>query len=186
MSDKAHPWARRSSSGWKRTYNKAPSELSEGTIEVGRKPKVNKEGLHHVAQVSFRSGSSWAQHHRCALRREEARFFQVCGRRGFIERRLPEFAVDRIRSDARLRQRHRDAGRCRPEAADHPVSGISPDPDTFAAAAHIRHRERLYSPTTAEHGPNSGRRRARVHRRRASWASVVMPTESISLPGQSD
>src|SRR5450759_2560116 len=100
MSDKAHPWARRSSSGWKRTYNKAPSELSEGTIEVGRKPKVNKGGLHHVAQVWFRSGSTWAHHHRCALRPEEGRFFQVCGCRGFIERRLSEFAAYRIRSGA--------------------------------------------------------------------------------------
>src|ERR1035437_11084891 len=129
MSDKAHPWARRSSSGWKRTYNKAPSELSEGTIEVGRKPKVNKEGLYHVAQVWFRSGSTWAQHHRCALRREEARFFQVCGRRGFIERRLPEFAAYRIRSGARLRQRNCDPGRCLAASASLAFSGISPDLD---------------------------------------------------------
>src|ERR1035437_10245428 len=98
-----------------------------GTIEGGRKPKVNKEGFHHVAQVWFRSGSSWTHRHRCALRPEEARFFQVCGRRRFIERRISEFAAYRIRSGARLRQRHRDPGGCLAEPASRAVAGISSD-----------------------------------------------------------
>src|ERR1035437_4359546 len=100
MSDKAHSWAGGVAQDGKGLRTRHPRAGWGDTIE-SNKPKFNKnsirKGLHHVAQAWFHSDSSWSQHHRSAVRPEEGRFFQVCGRRGFAERWLPEFTAYRIR-----------------------------------------------------------------------------------------